>query len=43
MEEGLRDIKDDKNEKNDKEKEEECPNDTPPVDMEEGVGDSANQ
>ena len=39
MEEGVCDRKDDNNEKNDEGKEAECPDDTPPVDMQEGVKD----
>ena len=39
MEEGVSDRKDDKNGKNDEGKEAECPDDTPPVDMEKGVSD----
>ena len=37
MEEGVSDRKDDKNEKNDEEKEVKFPNDTSPIEMEEGV------
>ena len=39
MEEGVSDRKDDNNEKNDEEKQSECPDDTPPIDIEEGVKD----
>ena len=39
MEEGVSDRKNDKNKKNDEGKKAECPEDTPPVDMEEGVSD----
>ena len=39
MEEGVSDRKNDRNEKNDEEKEAELPDDTPRVDMEEGVSD----
>ena len=38
MEEGVGDEKDDKNENNDEGKEAECPDVTPPDDMEERVG-----
>ena len=39
MEKGVSERKNDKNEKNDEEKEAECPDDTPPDDMEEGVSE----
>ena len=39
MEEGVGDEKDDNNENNEVEKEAECPDVTPPDDMEEGVSD----
>ena len=35
----MSDRKDDKNKKKDEEKESECPDDTSPVDMEEGIKD----
>ena len=39
MEKGVNDRKYEKNEKNDEEKEAECPDDNPPVDIEETVSD----
>ena len=40
MEKGVGERRDDKNEKTDEEKEAECPDETPPDDMEEGVSES---